>query len=67
MEKAVNFKESHRMKAFQVVDFDSPAQLFKIDVPQPTTGDVSLRIEACVFNFADMLIAARASDCSLPA
>lgn len=44
------------MKAFQVVDFDSPAQLVEIDVPQPAAGEVSLRIEACGLNFADMLM-----------
>ena len=44
------------MKAFQVVDFDSPAQLVEIDVPHPAAGEVSLRIEACGLNFADMLM-----------
>ena len=45
------------MRAFQVQSFDSPAALQDVAAPTPAKGEVSLQIEACGLNFADLLMA----------
>ncbi len=44
------------MKAFQVVDFNTPATLAEIDRPVPGNGEVLVEIAACGLNFADLLM-----------
>lgn len=45
------------MRAFQVTDLDAPPRLAEIVVPQPTAGEVRIRVAACGLNFADTLLA----------
>ena len=45
------------MRAFQVISFDSVPALAEIREPQPAAGQVTLQIEACGLNFADLLMA----------
>jgi NADPH:quinone reductase len=44
------------MKAFQVLDFETPAKLVDIAKPTPDEGQVLIEIAACGMNFADLLM-----------
>ena len=44
------------MRAFVTKSHESPAQLEKIDTPEPRSGEVRIRIKACALNFADLLM-----------
>lgn len=44
------------MRAFQVHSFDEPPALAVLPLPEPTLGQVRLKIEACGLNFADLLM-----------
>lgn len=44
------------MRAFQVVDYNSPPVLQEAPQPEPLAGNVLIKIEACGLNFADLLM-----------
>ncbi len=46
------------MRAFQIISHDRPPELREIPEPEPGPGEVKVRIAACGFNFADLLMAA---------
>ena len=45
------------MRAFHVLDSNTPPKLENIEVPSPAKGEVLLDIAACGLNFADLLMA----------
>lgn len=45
------------MRAYQISAFDQPPRMVEIDRPEPSDGEVLIRIEACGLNFADLLMA----------
>lgn len=45
------------MRAFHVIDSETPPSLQEIKVPTPAKGEVLLDIAACGLNFADLLMA----------
>lgn len=45
------------MRAFQIHSFDAPARLGENTLTIPAKGEVTLKIEACGLNFADLLMA----------
>ena len=44
------------MKALQVHAFDAPIQMTNVDIPEPSQGQIRLKIAACGLNFADLLM-----------
>jgi len=44
------------MKAYQIIDFDTPAKLVDVPAPTPGVGEVLLNVAACGLNFADLLM-----------
>ena len=44
------------MRAFQIVEFNSPPVFNEIPRPEPAAGEIRLRIHACGLNFADLLM-----------
>lgn len=44
------------MRAFQVAEAGTPAELTRCPVPEPGPGEIRVRIEACGLNFADLLM-----------
>ncbi len=45
------------MRAFHVINFDTPPTLTNVPVPVPAAGELLLDIAACGLNFADLLMA----------
>lgn len=45
-----------QMRAIRLHDFDSIPVLDDIDLPQPGSGEVRIRVAACGLNFADLLM-----------
>ncbi len=45
------------MRAFQVTDVTSKPQLKEVPEPKPGPGEVSIKVDACGLNFADLLMA----------
>ena len=45
------------MRAFRVIDTETPPRLIDVDVTAPAKGEVLLDIHACGLNFADLLMA----------
>ena len=44
------------MKALQVHAFDAPIEFSDIDIPEPTQGQIRVKIASCGLNFADLLM-----------
>ena len=44
------------MKALQVHAFDAPIQMTNVDIPEPSRGQIRIKIAACGLNFADLLM-----------
>ena len=44
------------MKALQVHAFDAPIQMTNVDIPEPSQGQIRIKIAACGLNFADLLM-----------
>ena len=44
------------MKALQVHAFDAPIQMTDVDIPEPSQGQIRIKIAACGLNFADLLM-----------
>ena len=44
------------MKAYQISEFDSPAELVDLPESPPAPGEVQMEIRACGLNFADLLM-----------
>lgn len=47
---------SMRMKAWQIKNFNEPAALLSVEMPQPREGEALVRVRACALNFADILM-----------
>ena len=44
------------MRAFQVTEIGTPAELVQLERPRPAKGEISLKIATCGLNFADLLM-----------
>lgn len=44
------------MRAFQVIEYDTPPTLQDTETPSPAKGEVLIKIEACGLNFGDLLM-----------
>ena len=44
------------MRAFQVNSYTDQPRINEIAVPEPNEGEVTIKIEACGLNFADLLM-----------
>ena len=44
------------MKALQVHAFDAHIQMTNVDIPEPSRGQIRIKIAACGLNFADLLM-----------
>ena len=44
------------MKALQVHAFDASIQMTNVDIPEPSQGQIRIKIAACGLNFADLLM-----------
>jgi len=44
------------MKALQVHAFDAPIHMTNVDIPEPSQGQIRIKIAACGLNFADLLM-----------
>ena len=44
------------MYAMQVTEFDSPLTLCELDTPEPSAGEVVIKVAACGLNFGDTLL-----------
>lgn len=44
------------MRAFHIESFQTPATLCDIEIPEPKSGEIRVRIAACGLNFADLLM-----------
>ena len=45
------------MRAFRIADFETAPELVEIPLAPPAAGEVTLAVEACGLNFADLLMA----------
>ena len=44
------------MRAYQITSFDTPPALADLPVPEPSEGEIRVKIGACGLNFADLLM-----------